>query len=57
MLIRPLSVNDESVLWQLLYHAIYVPKNEHPPSPDKEILWDFLAIRLLTVFLMIVMND
>jgi ribosomal protein S18 acetylase RimI-like enzyme len=32
--IRPLTEGDERFLWQMLYHAIYVPEGQPLPEPD-----------------------
>ena len=32
--IRPLTQADEPFLWQILYHAIYVPEGQALPEPD-----------------------
>jgi ribosomal protein S18 acetylase RimI-like enzyme len=34
--IRPLTPQDEPVLWEMLYQAIYVPEGQ--PAPDRKIL-------------------
>ena len=34
MLIRTLTPDDETFLWDALYHAIYVPPGEAPPAPE-----------------------
>jgi ribosomal protein S18 acetylase RimI-like enzyme len=31
IVIRPLLVADEPILWEAVYHAIYVPQGESPP--------------------------
>ena len=28
--IRPLTINDESFLWEILYHALYIPEGDDP---------------------------
>lgn len=38
MKIRPLTVDDESVLWEMLYLAIYVPDGE--PMPPLDIVYE-----------------
>ncbi len=30
--LHPLTSSDQSLLWEMLYHAIYVPKGTKPPS-------------------------
>ena len=32
--IRPLTQADEPLLWEMLYHAIYVPEGQALPEPD-----------------------
>ena len=32
--LRPLTSSDQSFLWEMLYHAIYVPAGAEPPSRD-----------------------
>lgn len=32
--IRPLTAADEPLLWQMLYHAIFVPEGKKRPSPE-----------------------
>jgi len=34
MLIRPLTPDDEKLLWNALYYAIYVPQGEAPPASE-----------------------
>lgn len=34
MLIRPLTPDDETFLWDALYHAIHVPPGEAAPAPE-----------------------
>ncbi len=34
MEIEPLTAADEPMLWQMLYHAIFVPEGEERPSPE-----------------------
>jgi ribosomal protein S18 acetylase RimI-like enzyme len=34
VVIEPLSTADEPFLWQMLYHAIFVPEGSEPPPPD-----------------------
>jgi len=36
-LIRPLLHSDEAVLWEMLYHAIYVPDGAAPP--EREVVY------------------
>jgi ribosomal protein S18 acetylase RimI-like enzyme len=36
-LIRPLLQSDEAVLWEMLYHAIYVPDGAAPP--EREVVY------------------
>jgi len=36
-LIRPLLRSDEAVLWEMLYHAIYVPDGAAPP--EREVVY------------------
>ena len=36
-LIRPLLQSDEAVLWEMLYHAIYVPHGAAPP--EREVVY------------------
>jgi ribosomal protein S18 acetylase RimI-like enzyme len=30
--IHPLTLSDQSLLWEMLYHAIYVPEGTKPPT-------------------------
>lgn len=33
-IIAPLTAEDQAVLWEMLYHAIYVPPGQAPPPRD-----------------------
>jgi hypothetical protein len=39
--VRPAETEDESFLWEMLYHAIYVPPGGTPPARDVVKLPEF----------------